>query len=104
MLMDGVLIHDGGDMVSYLDQKLQGIAADGKTVSGIIVSTDVRKALSQACMRIMGHKPDPNETINKFRDILLIEDGETPDRLEIVYGPRVVPPVEGTPFSRFGRL
>lgn len=104
MLLDGILIHDGGDMVSYLDRKLQEIGAVGKMVSGIIVSTDVRKALSLACQRAMGHTPDPDEIINKFRDILLIEDGETPDRLEIVYGPGVVPPLETSPFNRFGRL
>lgn len=104
MLVEGILIHDGGDMISYLDQKLQQIARENKSVTGIIVSTEVRRALSVACQKVMGHTPDPNETINKFRDVLLIEDGETPDRLEVVYGPRVIPPIESNPFNRFGRV
>lgn len=94
MLVDGEIIKDGMDMVSYLDRKLHEIAASGKIVTGIIVSTEVRKTLSVACQKMMGQSPNPEETVNRFRNVLLIEDGENENRLEIVYGPKAVAPVE----------
>lgn len=101
MLLDGEIIKDGSGIVRYLDRRLQEIHAQNKSVTGIVISTKLRMELSRACQSIMGKQYDPVETVNRFRDILLIEDGESEDRLEIIYGPRAIPPFEG---NRFGRL
>ena len=98
MFIGQIMIRDGGDMISYLDQRLEEIRRSNKTATGIIVSTAVRKELSLACQKVMGMPPNPNELINRFRDILLIEDGDTPERLEVICGRGAVPPVEGDPF------
>lgn len=104
MLVDGEIIKDGMDMVRYLDRRLQEIAAEEKTVTGIIVSTEVRKALSVACQKVMGQSPNEEETVNRYRGVLLIEDGETKDRIEIVYGPEAVRPIEREVLGNLGRV
>ena len=99
MFVGQILIRDGGDMISYLDQKLQELASQKKVATGIIVSTDVRRELSRACQKVMGQRLDDFETVNRFRNVLLIEDGENKERLEVICGTAVMPPVEGNIFG-----
>lgn len=99
MLINGLVIADGAGVVRYLENRLQEIKAQNKTVSGIIISSNVRNELTRACQRIAGKTYDAVETVNRFLGVMLIEDGETKDRLEVVYGPKVVPPVEVNPFT-----
>ncbi len=98
MLVDGELIKDGMGMISYLDRKLQEVAVSHKVVTGIIIGSHARKALTEACQKVMGQEVKAIETVNRFRNILLVEDGEHPDRLEVVCGVDVVVPVEGNAF------
>ena len=98
MLVDGELIKDGMGMISYLDRKLQEVAASNKMATGIIIGSHARKALTEACQKVMGQAIKAMETINRFRNVLLIEDGDHPDRLEVVCGVGVVVPVEGNAF------
>lgn len=102
MFIGQLLIKDGGDMISYLDQRLAEITRENKTATGIVISTAVRKELSRACQKVMGMPPNDSEMINRFRGVLLIEDGDTPDRLEVICGRGAISPVEGDPFN-FGR-
>lgn len=102
MLIDGEIIRDGAGIVRYLDRRLNEVMSEGKAPTGIIISTPLRKELTRACQNIMGKTYDPVETVNRFRNVLLIEDGESEERLEVVCGKKVKPPVEGNPFGRFG--
>ena len=104
LTVDGELIKDGMDMISYLDRKLQEIAAKNKIVTGIVIGSHARKALTEACQRVMGQVIKPVETINRFRNILLVEDGEHPDRMEVICGIEVVAPVEGNAFLDLKRV
>lgn len=99
MVINGLVISDGAGVVRYLESRLQEIKAQNKLVSGIIISTNVRNELTKACQRIAGKTYDSAETVNRFLGVMLIEDGESRDRLEVVYGPKVVPPVEVNPFT-----
>lgn len=106
MLIEGEIIKDGMDMVSYLDRKLEQIRVANKIATGIIIGTRARKELSKACQHILGQNPKEDITINRFRNVLLIEDGENGDRLEVVFGAAPVLPVEGPSvlnLKRFGR-
>ena len=98
MLIDGEILTDGGDMISYLDRKLQEVASEGKITTGIVLSSEVRKELTRACQTSMGMKSNSLETINRFRNVLLIEDGENEDRLEVIVGYQAVAPMEGNAF------
>jgi len=98
LTVDGELIKDGMDMISYLDRKLQEIAASNKVATGIVIGSHARKALTEACQKVMGQVIKPMETVNRFRNILIIEDGDHPDRLELICGIGVVSPVEGNAF------
>ena len=100
MLVDGEIIKDGSGMIRYLDRKLGEIAAQGKTASAIVISTELRLELTRACQAVVNKRYDPVETVNKYRGVMLIEDGESEGRLEVIYGPRVTPPVELSPFGR----
>ena len=98
MLIDGIILKDGMDMVGYLDEKMAKAANNKRTVTGIIISTAAREELSKACRNIMGVKAGVEETINKFRGALLIEDADNENRLEVIMG--TVAPVEtGDPFA-----
>jgi hypothetical protein len=94
MLVDGELIRDGKDMVLYLDRRLGEIRAQGKLATGIVIGTRARKELSRACQTIMGQPPKDEEIINRYRNVLLIEDGENVDRIEIIFGKSPILPVE----------
>jgi len=96
MLIDGELIKDGADMISYLDRKLQQNVHEKKITTGIIVGKRVRLELTTACQKVMGQMvAKPDMTVNRFRNVLLIEDGDHPDRLEVIAGVNAVLPVEG---------
>ena len=94
---DGVLLSDGYDLIKYLDEKMNRVVAEKRVVTGIIISKDLKKELSRACQVTMGMKPKDEETINKFRGALLIEDAINSDRIEVVVGN--IAPVETIPFG-----
>ena len=100
MLVDGMIIQDGADMIRYLDRKLVENASNNLVTTAIVLSSDVRKELTKACQKVMGQTFTKEETIIRFRNILLVEDGLTSERLEVVAGPSAVAPVEGEPFLR----
>lgn len=103
MYVDGVIITSGTEIVGYLDKKLTEIKKQGHTGTGIIIGTKARKMLTDACQKIMG-QPHKNEiTVNKYRGLLLIEDGVNPERVEIIHAVAPVLPVEGSPFDSFGK-
>ena len=104
MLIDGIVMKDGMDIVAYLDQKLSDIQKDGKTVTGIIIGSNARIALSRACQQVLGMPLKDEETVNRFRGALLIEDGEDKYRLEIVSGVSPTVPLEGDAFSRLRKV
>ncbi len=95
MLIDGEIINDGADMISYLDRKLQKNAQERNITTGIIVGTRVRLELTKACQKVMGQAGKPEMTVNRFRNVLLIEDRNNLDRLEVIHGVNVVMPAEG---------
>ncbi len=101
MLVEGEIIKDGMSMISYLDRKLQEIVGKRKVATGIVIGSHTRKALTEACQKTMGQKFKSEETVNKFRGVLLIEDGEHSDRLEVIsgYEHEVVAPVESGPLN-----
>ena len=99
MLVEGEIIKDGMSMISYLDRKLQEIAGKQKVATGIVIGSRTREALTEACQKTMGQKFKSEETVNKFRGVLLIEDGEHSDRLEVISGYGVVVPVESGPLN-----
>ena len=90
---------DGMSMISYLDRKLQEIVGMKKVVTGIIIGSHTRKALTEACQKTMGQSSKTEETVNKFRGVLLIEDGDHTDRLEVISGYDVVMPVDSGPLN-----
>ena len=104
MLVDGKILSDGMDMIGYLDEKLHTMVAEGKVSTGIIISSAVRKELAEACQKTMGMKSNPSETVNRYRGVLLIEDGDNSDRLEVVGGRGIVAPVEGDPFENLKKV
>jgi len=104
MLIEGELIRDGMDMISYLDRKLQEVAVSNKLATGIVIGSHARKALTEACQKMMGQTLKVMETVNRFRNVLLIEDGDHPDRLEVICGVGVVVPVEGNAFLDLKRV
>ena len=98
MLVDGIILKDGMDIVAYLDEKMAEAANEKRTVTGIIISTVIRADLSKACRKILSVKGGVEETVNKFRGALLIEDADNENRLEVIMG--TVAPVEtGDPFA-----
>jgi len=104
MLIDDEIINDGADMISYLDRKLQQNAQERNITTGIIVGTRVRLELTRACQKVMGQVGKPDMTVNRFRNILLIEDGNNLDRLEVIYGVKVVMPAEGPGVLNFKKI
>ena len=96
---DGEIITDGMSMISYLDRKLQDIVHSKKVATGIIIGSNTRKELTEACQKTMGQAFKEEETVNKFRNVLLIEDGENLNRLEVISGYDAVIPVEGNTFN-----
>lgn len=98
LTVEGEIIVDGMGMISYLDRRLNEISGRNKLATGIVIGSRARKALTEACQKTMGQAIKPMETVNRFRNVLLIEDGEQPDRLEVVCGTGVVVPVEGNAF------
>jgi hypothetical protein len=107
MLLEGRIITDGMDLIAYLDTKLDEITAIGHTSTGIIIGTVARRHLSDACQKVMGQKLTKEITVNKFRGLLLIEDGVNPERMEVIHAEAPTMPVEGNPFKtglkRIGR-
>lgn len=107
MLVDGEILTDGMDVIRYLDRRLQETADKRKVVTGIIIGTEIRKELTKACQHVMSTPDNPSETINRFMNVLLIEDGMNPTRLEVVVSDRgALKPIEGNAFmdeKRIGR-
>ena len=99
MLLNGRIISDGVELISYLDTELMHLKELNHTATGIVIGSSARKYLDKACKKVMGHKDDADLTVNKFRNVLLIEDGVNLDRLEIIHAKAPVSPVEGNPFS-----
>ena len=99
LTVDGEIIKDGMGMISYLDRKLQEIVGMKKVATGIVIGSHARKALTEACQKTMGQSLKMEETVNKFRGVLLIEDGEHVDRLEVISGYDVIMPVESGPLN-----
>jgi hypothetical protein len=104
MLVDGHLINEGMDIIRYLDWKLEEIAKTELVVTGIIIGSSARIELTKACQKVMGQPDNPEETVNRFRNILLIEDGNNKDRIEVVSGMNAVRPQEGNPFLKLKRV
>ncbi len=99
MLLKGRIITDGVDLISYLDAELDDIRNMGHTSTGIIIGTIARKYLSDACQKVMGQKLHKDITVNKYRGLLLIEDGVNAERLEVIHALAPTIPVEGNPFA-----
>jgi len=100
MLLEGRIISDGMDLIAYLDTKIDEIASIGHSSTGIIIGTKARGYLSEACQKVMGQKMSKEITVNKFRGLLLIEDGVNPERMEVVHAESPTMPMEGNPFQR----
>ena len=103
MHINGVVITNGMEIVGYLDKQLTAIKSQGHTGTGIIIGTKARKMLTDACQKLMGQPRKEEETVNKFRGLLLIEDGVNLERVEIIHAVAPVLPVEGGPFDSFGK-
>lgn len=100
-LVDGELINDGMGIIRYLDRTLAEVDAAGKVATGIVIGTVMRTALTEACQKTLGMAPKKTETVNRYHNVLLIEDGNHVDRLEVISGKNPVLPVENTRiFSR----
>ena len=99
LTVDGEIIVDGMGMISYLDRKLKEVVGMHKAATGIVIGSHARKALTNACQKTMGQSLKMEETVNKFRGVLLIEDGEHVDRLEVISGYDVIVPVESGPLN-----
>jgi hypothetical protein len=104
MIIDGEILMDGMGMISYLDRKLQQNVSEGLVTTGIIISSAVRKELTRACQRTLNMTPNHIETVNRFRNVLLIEDGMNEDRLEVVSGRGIVVPQEGNAFMDLKKI
>lgn len=104
MLIDGLIIKDGMDMVGYLDGVMSQATSAGESVSGIIISSNLRTELTRACHKIMNVRGKEDETVNRFRGALLIEDGANADRLEVIKGRDITMPVDTSSFGNFGKL
>jgi hypothetical protein len=101
---DGVVINDGMEIISYLDKVLQENSAAKKTTTGIILGSRARVKLTQACKHVMGESNLNDEvTINRFKNVLIVEDGNDIDRIEVISG-GVAPIMESqSPFKGLGR-
>ena len=100
MLLEGRIIHNGMDIVRYLDEKLAAIKAADYTATGIIIGSVARKHLSITCQELMGQKSTKDDiTVNRYHGVLLIEDGVNSDRVEVISAKAPTLPVEGSPFS-----
>ncbi len=106
MLLDGRIITDGVEIIGYLDEKLEAVRKANHTATGIIIGSRARKFLSEACMRVMEQdlKDKEDVTVNRFRGVLLIEDGVNEDRVEVIHGKAPIKPVEGNPFAQLKRV
>jgi hypothetical protein len=51
-------------------------------------------------MKVMNQEIKDEVTVNRFRGVLLIEDGMNEDRVEVIHAESPVMPVEGNPFLR----
>lgn len=98
MVVNRKIILDGLEMVSYLDSELIRLKKMKRTATGIVIGSTARKHLDKACKKIMGHAENADLTVNKFRGVLLIEDGLNLERLEIIHAEAPAMPVEGNPF------
>lgn len=105
MLVEGRVLKEGRDIVGYLDEKLHDLLSKGYMATGIVIGTQARSELSKACQEILGQKAKDDMTVNRFRNALLIEDGQSPWRVEIIFAKNPTLPVEGQPLNlkRLGR-
>lgn len=104
VIVGGRVIKSGVDIMAYLDDTMDKVRQDKKMVTGIIIGSDARRYLSTSCQEVMGQKANPDETVNKYRGALLIEDGQNPFRVEVVYAKAPTMPVEGDLFSRLRKV
>ena len=82
----------GKDIVAFLDRSMHDLRASGEVVTGIVIGSQARRELSRMCQEIMGQSVKEDITVNRFRDALLIDDGEHPTRVEIIHAKRPVLP------------
>jgi hypothetical protein len=92
-MVEGRIISTGHDLIAYLDSKFAGLREKGFTVTGIVIGSAMRKELTKECQRVMGQPMKEEETVNRFRGALLIEDGNDLKRVEVISARAPVLPV-----------
>ena len=98
-MVENVIITDGLSMIAYLDRKFAEVIASNKMVTGIVIGSKSRKLLTEACQKTMGMALKVEETVNRFHGALLIEDGNNPERLEVISGVHITVPIERSPIT-----
>ena len=92
---------EGRDLVTYLITEIDRVYAVRKVVTGIVVGSAVRRMLTRECYRALGQEDRGDSVVNRFRGILLIEDGVNPERVELIIAPlNTVLPLEGSMLLR----
>lgn len=100
MLLDGRIISDGDGIIAYLDQEMFNAQQKNLMVTAIVIGTRARLHLTAACQRVMQQLSKPDTTVNRYRGALLIEDGRSPDRVEVIAGEAPTMPVVDDVFRR----
>ena len=100
MLLDGRIVSDGEGIIAYLDQEMLAAQKSNLTVTAIVIGTRARTHLSSACQRVMNQPIKSEMTVNRYRGALLIEDGRSPDRVEIIAATAPTLPVVDDVFRR----
>lgn len=96
--MDRVL-RTGKDIVAYLDEEVMRIRQENRAVTGIVIGSEARRLLTVTCQELMNQPRKDDIAVNRFRGVLLIEDGVNPGRVEVIHAKNPVMPVDSGPLN-----